>query len=623
MDRLKKLLFYCVAASFVIISACTNPVELNYEGPDNNKSNYGPRARVYEIPQTNETVYYVAPNALNLDAKGTSPDSPITLEAAIAKAVSGDVIILRGGEYRTGNLTFNQGITIQPYADEKPVLKGTYVANDWSKPKNNLWCTNWDYLFPGTPESWWVRERNEKYTPLHRFNNDGVFIDGQYLQSVGSIDDVTPETYFVDYTNNKIYIGTNPDDKLVEITAFRKAIMRTTDEVHGKKSDGIGPVIRGITITQYPDTMVHIDGFYPQGISDSQKHGNDVVGTVFEDCTFSKCFRIGVFAIGDSMIMRHCKIEDSNTEGLYIVASDDVLLERNIFAHNNIERWTGFFPAAVKIFNQSHRVVCRNNLVIDHPVSSGIWYDVGNVDGVFINNWIENVGDVNKTQRTDQVWPSNNGFFFEISKGALCAGNVFLNCDQGMLILNSCDVKVYNNSFINSTACFGRNSRGDDADHFGWHIRTGPGVDERSGHAFVNNLIYMDEDQKKPFLNVWQPADMCDRLNEPTLSVMNNNSYVRMANSDKSTLILWTPAQNDECQKNIQSPEELNALYSDFATKSNVFENIDFEVFVDYSSNNFVLNQEFKAKTEAAEFPANIIEALRLNENADAFIGAY
>ncbi len=271
---------------------------------------------------------------------------------------------------------------------------------------------------------------------MHRFNNDGVFIDGKFLQSAGSKEEVDEGTFFVDYDNKKIYLGVDPTDRFIEITAVRKAIFRTTDKVHGKISDGRGPVLRGLEITQYPDTMVHIDGYYPQGISSEDQHGKDVVGTVFENCIFSNSFRIGVFAIGDSLVMRNCKVINTNTEGVFIVASSDVLLERNIFAHNNIERWTGFFSAAVKIFNQSHRVICRENKVIDHPFSNGIWYDIGNIDGVFVNNWLEGVGYVDGPFRTDQVWASKNAFFFEISHGAICASNVFVNCDQGILILN-------------------------------------------------------------------------------------------------------------------------------------------------------------------------------------------
>jgi len=439
MDRrIAVFRFICMAMLAIGVFACQTKSE-TYNGPEKDKSKYGPQAQVYELPVVQGVIYYVAPDG-DADVPGMEIEHPTTIEAAIAKATSGDAIVMRGGTYRTGNLTFNQGITIQPYKDEKPVLNGTFIADNWAKSDEGLWVTRWDRLFPGAPESWWHREREEKYTPLHRFNNDGIFIDGQYLQSVGSKQDVSAETYFVDYEKREIYIGSDPTGKMVEITAFRKAIMRTTQEVHGKVSDGKGPVIRGLTITQYPDTMVHIDGYYPQGVSDENEHGKDVVGTVFDNCTFSKCFRIAVFAIGDSMVMRHCKIIDSNTEGLYIVASSDVLLEWNIFANNNIEKWTGFYPSAVKIFNQTHRVVCRNNLIIDHPHSNGLWYDVGNLDGVFVNNWVENVGDVERYRNDKRIWASYSGFFYEISSKAICAGNVFLNNAQGIFMLNSSDV---------------------------------------------------------------------------------------------------------------------------------------------------------------------------------------
>jgi hypothetical protein len=132
--------------------------------------------------------------------------------------------------------------------------------------------------------------------------------------------------------------------------------------------------------------------------------------------------------------MRHCRVSDTSTEGVYLIASNDVLLEKNIFTRNNIENIDGYFPAAVKIFNQCHRVTCRDNLVIDLPNSNGIWYDVGNVDGVFINNWVQDVGRIDREFHNNSLWPSDNGFFFEISTGAICAGNVFV-CDHGILVL--------------------------------------------------------------------------------------------------------------------------------------------------------------------------------------------
>src|SRR5512142_2764084 len=87
---------------------------------------YGPIDQRYEVPKAPH-VYYVAPDG-KADAAGTALDQPTTLEAAIDRVVTGDAVILRGGVYRTGGLVLNQGITMQPYGDERPVLKGTLVA---------------------------------------------------------------------------------------------------------------------------------------------------------------------------------------------------------------------------------------------------------------------------------------------------------------------------------------------------------------------------------------------------------------------------------------------------------------------------------------------------------------
>ena len=88
---------------------------------------YGPLPQTYEVPKDANRVYFVAPDG-KADAAGTL-EAPTTLETAIAKVVTGDAIILRGGTYRTGGLFLNQGITMQPYKDEQPVLKGTLVAD--------------------------------------------------------------------------------------------------------------------------------------------------------------------------------------------------------------------------------------------------------------------------------------------------------------------------------------------------------------------------------------------------------------------------------------------------------------------------------------------------------------
>jgi hypothetical protein len=520
---------------------------------------YGPIQRTYEVPAASH-VYYVAPDGRS-DAPGTLPQ-PTTLESAIAQVVTGDAVILRGGIYRTGGLLLNQGITLQPYGDERPILKGTQVATSWQPLRNKLWKTSWTKLFPAKPLAWWQRDREGMRTPLHRFNNDMVFVDGRMLQSAGWEGEVDENSYYIDYDKGQVYIGIDPTGRQVEITAFDSALVRTSLAVHDKMSDHNGPTIRGITFTRYAYRALEVEGKKqftsadeptdePVGLADPSTFGKEVVGTVLENVTITFCSRVAGYFRGDGLVIRNSLISDTSTEGIYVIGSSEVLLERNIIRRNNIERLTGYYPAAVKIFNQTRRVTCRDNLVIDNPDSNGIWYDVGNRDAVFVNNRIENAQD---------------GFFFEISRGAIVAGNVFVRCNKGVRVLNSADVRLYYNTFVDTAASFERNERSATGDHFGWHPSTGPGVEEREGHVFVNNLLVAGDAYTQPMLRFEQPKALCEKLARAQAATMDGNVYVRSSkmadgrDAKPVPLVTWSPAATDTCLTPAASLDEFRGL---------------------------------------------------------------
>lgn len=567
---------------------------------------YGPMQLKYDLPETSGQIYYVAPNG-KAEASGKTIDQPTTLTAAIEKVKTDDAIVLRGGTYRTGGLLLNQGITIQPYENERPIVKGSMTADEWDKIKDGLWKTSWSRLFASAPADWW---RPRRSTPLFLFNNDMVFVDGKLLKTVGGQDDVDENSFYIDYDTKQVYIGIDPDDRLVEITAFDSALIRTTGDCHGKSSDGKGPVIRGITFTQYAFRAFEIEGKDPEGLSDESEHGKDVTGMTMEHCAITYCSRVAGYFRGDNFTLRHCLVSDTSTEGVFVLSSSDVLLEKNIFMRNNIEKIEGYFPAAVKIFNQCYRVTCRDNLVLDHPNSNGIWYDVGNVNGVFVNNWI--IG-------------TDNGFFFEISNGAICAGNVFVDCPSGIKVLNSCDVRVYQNTLVNSRASFERTSRSAVGDHFGWHPSTGPDVEERDGHEFINNLLFADKDHDRPLLQIRQRStlyDRDDRLKQPHLTKLDYNIYVRRGNSDK-TLIAYSPTETGNHSQNLMSPEELNKLQSGFSAHSKAFENYYGPLFKSTILGNYELLKGFPGASAASPLPDNIIKLLGKSYQGTNFPGAF
>ncbi len=502
---------------------------------------YGPIPQSYSVPTTG-TVYYVAPDG-KADAPGKALENPTTIESAIARVVTGDAIVMRGGTYRTGGLQLNQGITIQPYLDEQPVLKGTRVATEWEALSDGVWRTKWATLFPAQPLGWWRREREGMRTPLHRFNNDMVFVDGKLLQSEGWEGGLGESGYYIDYENGHVYVGFDPSGRTVEITAHDIALHRPSRVVHGKESDRKGPTIRGIVFTQYAFRAIDIEGKKPStgpneeptddpvGVSDRADHGKEVVGTTLEHVTISFTSRVAGYFRGDGLVIRNSLVSDTGTEGIYLIGSSGSLLERNIVRRNNIEQLTGYYASAVKIFNQSHDVVVRDNLVIEHPHSNGVWYDVGNVDGVFLNNHVEG---------------TEIGFFFEISRGVIVAGNLFVDNGQGIRVLNSADARVYHNTFVDSPVMFDRNERSAKDDHFGWHPATGPDVDQREGYVFEGNLLAASHAHGGPLLRFDQPEAMCGELRRPMAANVDGNAYVRVLGAE-GPLVTWSPVGGRHC----------------------------------------------------------------------------
>lgn len=574
---------------------------------------YGPQPQTYEVPAGAAHVYHVAPDG-RADAAGASPDAPTTIESALARAVTGDAVILRGGTYRTGGLVLSQGITLQPFRDEQPVLKGTRVADKWEALAGGVWRTKWETLFPSRPRDWWRRAREGMRTPLHRFNNDMVFVDGVALRSVGWEGELDANSHYIDYESGHVYIRVDPTNRLVEITAWDIGLLRTSKPAHGKPNDRRGPVIRGLTFTQYAYRAIEVEGKRgavpateeptddPIGVADPATFGKEVVGTVLEHCTITHCSRVAGYFRGDGLVIRHCLVSDTSTEGIYVIASSDVLLERNIIARNNVEQLTGYYPSAVKIFNQTRRVTFRDNLVRDNPHSNGVWYDVGNREGVFVNNWVEGCLD---------------GFFFEISDGVICAGNVFLDCGLGVRILNSRGARMHHNTFVNAPAAFERNERSATADHFAWHPATGPDVHERDGHVFSGNLLVAGPGAARPLLRAWQSPAVMARLTSPQFKETGHNLYVRTAAS--GTLISWSPVPEGGAAE-FATLAELRAKLPAFESGSREVEAGSRAVLQSPELKNLAPVMEWPA---GPPLPADVAKALGWPEDGSYGPGAY
>ena len=198
---------------------------------------------------------------------------------------------------------------------------------------------------------------------------------------------------------------------------------------------------------------------------------------------------------------------------------------------------------------------CRDNLVIEQPYSNGIWYDVGNRDGVFVNNWIEG---------------ALVGFFFEISTGATVAGNVFVRCDRGLWVLNSADVRVYNNTFVDTRGVL----RAQRAERDGRPLRLasphgpgrgparGPRVREQpaGGERGVPQAAAAVRATEGPLREAPAPAGERGR-----------RQRLRARGEASGPLVVWSPVAGESCQVELGSLEELTKLQPGFETRGRSF----------------------------------------------------
>jgi parallel beta-helix repeat protein len=236
---------------------------------------------------------------------------------------------------------------------------------------------------------------------------------------------------------------------------------------------------------------------------------------------------------------------------------------------------------------------------------------VGNRDGVFVNNWVEN---------------ATNGFFFEISRGVTVAGNVFFRCGNGVFILNSADARVYNNTFLDAAATFQRNQRSAQGDLFGWHATTGPDVDQREGHVFVNNLLVASEPFRRPLVRFDQPAMMCKRLPRPQAKEIAGNVYVRAALAGETAspaLIAWSPAATDSCAVTASSLAEFQKQAPEFEKGARQLDLTPASIFKSPDLKRLDLFRELPGGPSGVTAPADVRKLVGWSEQQARTPGAY
>jgi hypothetical protein len=102
------------------------------------------------------------------------------------------------------------------------------------------------------------------------------------------------------------------------------------------------------------------------------------------------------------------------------------------------------------------------------------------------------------------------------------------------------------------------------------------------------------------------------------------NVYVRRSKAVEP-LILWSPADANDCQVELQSPEELHKLHPQFAANSKYFAEYSGPLFENTKANDYRLMKDFAEPTMATEIPSEVTKLLGLkpDEHRQVGVGAY
>ena len=131
-----------------------------------------------------------------------------------------------------------------------------------------------------------------------------------------------------------------------------------------------------------------------------------------------------------------------------------------------------------------------------------------------------------------------------------------------MWVLNSANVDIAHNTFLNSTLRFTRTARSATDDHFGWHPETGPDVFERDGHTVSNNLLTADAYHQGPLLSVDQEDSLCLQYETAQLAELNGNAYVKPEN--QQPLITLSTDKSEPCNYEIKTLEKLQGSTAEY-----------------------------------------------------------
>ncbi|GAA4265668.1 right-handed parallel beta-helix repeat-containing protein [Frondihabitans peucedani] len=349
------------------------------------------------------------------DSAAGSLASPLrTVGAAIARASSGDTIVLRAGSYNESvTIPRNKTLTVQSYPGEAVWFDGSKQVTDWSRAGSD-WAASWSY-FPSSvmdgiaDNPFFV----DSAKPLAS-HPDQVFVDGRQLTQVGSASAVTPGTFYADSSNGRVVLGTDPSGHSVRISNQPQAI----------KVMSPNTVLQGFGVKDYATS------YLDKGAVRLSSTGDVARNLVIQDNAM-----IGINVENDAADLDHLTVTGSGLLGIGANSSYGLQVRNSVVTGNNSQAFNAQ-PVAGGVKVTRSRGVTVSNIDASDNTGTGIWFDESVYDGSIVNS----------TSSGNSV----DGILAELSDHIIVAGNELNDNKIGVIVYNTANVEIYNNAIGNN-----------------------------------------------------------------------------------------------------------------------------------------------------------------------------
>lgn len=354
------------------------------------------------------------------------------LQAVVNSNPAGTTFTLAPGVYRMESVVPKEGDVFSGQKGATLVGAALIDASSWTQASSGVWVAPVTGI---TPEGSYRGECDATH-PACMYPED-MFFDSKPLTRVASLSLVAPGKWFLDYSTEKAYVGSDPSGHTVEISVDHAAFWGSASNV----------TIRGLTIEKYAsiagkgaiNALDSLDGYGPAANNwtvDSNElllnHGAGV-------------------RVNNGMVVENNKIHDNGQMGVG-GNGDRIVVENNEVYNNNYVGYSYDWEAGgIKVASSATHVTIEGNYVHDnkgpgihadiscdyvtiqnnhtaHNLAIGIHYEIS-YNGVIKNNLVEDDGTLNPGPTAPWY---GGGIIVSNSANVEVSGNTVTDCSNGI-----------------------------------------------------------------------------------------------------------------------------------------------------------------------------------------------